>query len=104
MIQIYAEIFGVTEKEITSEKRTRLLSDVRKIISYRLRQDGLTLNEIGYVINRHHSAVINAIKQYKDLVNDPEFKTKIEHVNLEIKRRSTHCRQLTTKLITLKNQ
>ncbi|MDV3461817.1 hypothetical protein CMV04_12435 [Elizabethkingia anophelis] len=102
MIQIYAEIFGVTEKEIMSDKRTRLLSDVRKIISYRLRQEGLTLKEIGYIINRHHSAVINAIRMYKELVNDPDFKSKIEQVNQEIKRRTTHCNQLTTKLITLK--
>ncbi len=58
-----AKTSGVTIEQVKSDSRERPLPDVRKVISYLLREK-CTLSEIGRAINRDHASVLTAKKKY----------------------------------------
>lgn len=71
-------VFGISLNDIKSESRKAEICDIRKIISYELREEGLTFKEIALFINKDHSTVINNIKQYDERMNfDKNFREKV---------------------------
>lgn len=71
-------IFCITLEEIKSKTRKAEICDIRKIISYELREEGLTFKEIAAFINKDHSTVINNIKQYEARMTfDKNFREKV---------------------------
>jgi len=70
--------FGVTLKDIQSGSRKADISDMRKILSYELRNEGFKLREIAELFHSHHTSIITSIKQYSDrLLFDQDFKNKV---------------------------
>lgn len=70
ILNLCCEYFGVSEKDIKSQKRGANITFARHACMYLLHSDrnmGLTLREVGAVFNgRDHSTVINAIMSISD--------------------------------------
>lgn len=78
LISIVISSFDSSLEDIQSTNRNANLCDVRKILTYELRQGGYTLEEIGKVLNRDHSTVLYNMKNYEiRLLNDKTFKEKV---------------------------
>lgn len=59
----------VSTNEVVSGNRKQELCDARKIICYMLRNQGLTLEEIGKILKRDHSTVGYNIKEYDTMIS-----------------------------------
>lgn len=59
--------YGIKFKleDIRSSSRKDDLCYIRALMAIILRQDGLTLAEIGYALNRDHTTVIHFLKNYR---------------------------------------
>lgn len=68
--------------EITGKKKLRPLPDLRKIICYIARFEGnYKYKEIGAALNRDHTTIISACRQYVDLmITDKIFKDRVSEV------------------------
>lgn len=74
-------VFDITIEDIRSRKRNSEISDIRKIVAYELRTEGLFLKEIASILNKDHSSIIASIKQYSyRLQFDKQFREKVEIV------------------------
>lgn len=78
MVVVICQISGVTTKEIRSKSRKQELCDIRKIISFTLKKNGLTLECIGRILKRDHSTVIYNLRWYDIMLNnDRDFKNRV---------------------------
>lgn len=59
---------NVSYTDVMSESRKRELSYTRGIIALKLRASGLTVEEIGILLDRGHAAISSACKTLKDSV------------------------------------
>ena len=59
----------VSTNEVISGNRRQEVCDARKIICYILRNQGLTLEEIGKILKRDHSTVGYNIKEYDTMIS-----------------------------------
>jgi chromosomal replication initiation ATPase DnaA len=75
-------VTGIDRSEFCSLRRTH--SDLRCIIcEYLHNQCGWNLREIGEVINRNHSTIINSLTNYKNWIEfDKPFQELVNEVNL----------------------
>jgi len=56
---VYLELSGYSRNEIISHRRNTDLVGARKFIADTLRQCGYSYPEIGFVMNRHHTAILH---------------------------------------------
>ncbi|MBX3045108.1 MAG: hypothetical protein KIT33_15085 [Candidatus Kapabacteria bacterium] len=77
IFSLISEVLGFKTDQIKSRSRKYDLVDARHITVYLLRNyTGLTLVEIGNMIKRHHTTVVNSIKKAKDY---RKYNTKFKH-------------------------
>lgn len=76
ILRPYAEIYRVDVADIRSKNRERKLADIRKIISYNLRErDGVQFKRIANILNCHHSTVMYSVSVFEEYCKFvPEFK------------------------------
>lgn len=67
-----AEIFRVGEDCIYGESRLRRLVDARTVIACALRARGWTFDDIGILLNRHHTTILHLEERSW---SDPELKS-----------------------------
>lgn len=73
--------FNISLEQIKSASRKGSIPDIRKIISFELRSQGLTLMEIGEKLQKDHTSIIFYIKQYESRLRfDKKFREKVEIV------------------------
>lgn len=74
-------VLGITAKELRSKSRKQEFCDVRKIICFTLKENGLTLKFIARILKRDHSTVIYNLRWYDIMLNnDRNFKYKVSVV------------------------
>lgn len=62
--------FEMTDVELKGKKRTRHFAMARHIICHLLRYEyGMTLKEIGLLLNRDHTSVMHGVKTVSDLLH-----------------------------------
>ena len=78
LLILTSRIFEISEDKIMSNKRTRLYVQARTVISAILRYKyNMSLINIGYVLDKHHSTIINMLKNHKiDLEYDEVYRKK----------------------------
>lgn len=77
IIEVIENTLGIPFEVITSNARTREVSDARKIIAHYLRElCGLSYNNIGRILNRDHATVIYLLSNYKTVVDVEFLRTK----------------------------
>lgn len=75
----YSEFFKIPIEDIRSKCRKQKIVDVRKIISFNLRQSRMKLSEISTILNKDHSTIMYHLKSYAELSeNNKEFKNIVE--------------------------
>lgn len=73
--------FNVSLEDVKSSSRKGYISDFRKIISFELRSQGFTYEDIGNMLNKHHTSIMSHIQQYETLLKfDKKFREKVEIV------------------------
>jgi chromosomal replication initiator protein len=81
IIKIVATIFGATPEDIKGKRRTRPIADARAVCFYLLRKTGMTVENVGEKLNRHHTTVVLGTKKVQKLLSfDKEFIKKVEQV------------------------
>ena len=66
-----AESFSLSIEALKADNRQRACADMRSMMTNALRNDtALSLNEIGYILNRDHSCVMYNIRKVDNLVNN----------------------------------
>lgn len=97
MMEYIITPFGISLEDVQSKSRKAELCDMRKILSFELKNDGFTLKEIGKLIKCDHSSVIRNLKEYEArLIFDKIFKDKV----LIVEQRKKHSMKI---LFTLDN-
>lgn len=67
--------YGLSDIELRSKTRLRHFVDARTIISYLLTDKGVTLSEVGKLMNRSHCNTIHLRNKAKNIMSyDNEFK------------------------------
>lgn len=78
MMEYIITPFGFSLEDVQSKSRKAELCDMRKILSYELKNDGFTLKEIGGFLKCDHSTIIRNLQQYEArLIYDKVFKDKV---------------------------
>ena len=85
MTELYEVIenrLGISKEDILGKSRYRPIVDARMVLAYILRTyNKETLQSIGKIIDRDHSAVINLIKRFDDYTStDKRFKKIYENI------------------------
>jgi len=55
--------FGVTPEEILDRTRLRNITQARHVVAWILRRRGLSLPEIGLLLHRDHTSIMNAVRK-----------------------------------------
>ena len=59
-----SETFGITEGEITGNRRTGRISEARQAVCYAARRRGYSLQEIGAALGRrHHTSIMYNVER-----------------------------------------
>lgn len=75
---------GVSVKDLKSKVQTRQFADLRAIIFEKIRKNtGYSFKAIGLMMNRHHATVVAAIKKYRSLEHDNDFRILITKSGFE---------------------
>lgn len=85
MINCVLSTLDITKKALIEYKgKSRQIQDCKKIICFNLRYK-MSTNEIGRLLNIHHSTVMHAQKVYRHLYKtDAKFKEKADKINIEL--------------------
>lgn len=67
------EKLKLTKQQILSKKRTSNLLIARCLVCYYLKCSGCSLSEIGRILNRDHSTIINSLKKYEKYKSNAEI-------------------------------
>lgn len=80
-VRVMANPFGVTVYQVLSERRTQAIVLARHAACHMLRERfGMSYPEIGAVLNRDHSTVMNSIARYRErLWADASFRERVEN-------------------------
>ena len=77
-----SEYLNVPVVEMLSKKRDRPISEARFLAMFFIKRlTGISLKSIATIFNCHHSSIIHAIHTVDDLMRDPEFKKKVQHLS-----------------------
>ena len=79
-----SEITGVSKSKIQSTERYKKTMAARHLFCYFARtKTNATLLQIGNMLNRHHSTVINSLQLISDMIdiNDEETKNSIQKID-----------------------
>jgi len=70
-LEVVAEWFDISIKDILGYRRSRNIVNARSVVAFILRNNtSMSLQEIGTLINRDHSSVIQAVRRIKTLVDN----------------------------------
>jgi hypothetical protein len=73
IINEVCELFGVTESELKSKKRTRHLCIARQFCYSKLRGILMSLTEIGDMFNRDHTSVMWSLQNLETTINANDY-------------------------------
>lgn len=69
VIDVCARAFGCSPLDIKSPARAQPVADARACVSFFLvRHIGMKLQEVGRILNRHHSAIIHGVRKVEELI------------------------------------
>lgn len=77
------DVLCVSEDELKSVKKKANIVDARKIFSYLCKEQGLSLNQIGALVNRNHSTIAYQVDTFTEFIKfdkvlrDKFFKVKL---------------------------
>ena len=81
-VDIIAKIKKYVEREnLTTDSRKREYNYKRIIAAQRLRDCGLTFQEVGDILNKHHASIVHMLKNYAALSAYGDFKNYIQIVD-----------------------
>jgi len=81
-IQAVEQATNYTLFSIQIKDRRRPIVEARQIMAYILREQGLTLHEVGHIIARDHSDVVHSIKVVND--NPKIFSARIQEIQTRL--------------------
>lgn len=90
IMRALTHVLGVSESDIRSKRRYRVLVDARHIYCALMRRVSLlSLADIGRTLHRDHSTVIHSLKEHANkIANDPAYAMAyaevIDHINKSI--------------------
>ena len=78
--------FSVSPEEIMGKGKTKTVTTARQVSTYLIRKlTGLTLDEIGKVLNRDHSTILYSINKVEESINtDPALNDTIRDITANI--------------------
>jgi chromosomal replication initiator protein len=83
IIKTVATIFGTTPEDIKGKRRTKPIADARAVCFFFMRKTGMTVENIGEKLNRHHTTVVLGTKKVESLLSfDKAFINQFEQVEL----------------------
>ena len=65
ILEIVAQVTQTTSKELKGRSRNEWLTMARELFCHYAREKGMSINNIGRIINRHHSTVLHLLKGYE---------------------------------------
>ena len=91
ILEAIESILGMNAEQIQGKVRSREYAEARTVYCHLARTLlKWSLKEIGASINRDHTTVIHALKNYQDFCNyDIQFKAKAMYIKEEVMRRSS---------------
>lgn len=83
---IISESFGVTKKDLLSNKRSSKIALARHVLYRSLTHLGLNLSEAGRVVGKDHTTVRHGIQVYNNMCEtDDIFKARVQGIRERIK-------------------
>ena len=81
IIKTVGEVFGATPEDIKGKRRTKPIADARAVCFFLLRKTGMTVENVGEKLNRHHTTVVLGTKKVESLLSfDKAFIKQVEQV------------------------
>ena len=81
IIKTVGEVFGATPEDIKGKRRTKPIADARAVCFFFMRKTGMTVENIGEKLNRHHTTVVLGTKKVESLLSfDKAFIKQVEQV------------------------
>jgi len=81
IIKTVADVFGATPEDIKGKRRTKPIADARAVCFFLLRKTGMTVENVGKKLNRHHTTVVLGTKKVESLLSfDKAFIKQVEQV------------------------
>ena len=79
--------YGTTKEELKGKSKKREIVEARHVCAYLIRElTGYSLNQIGALLNRDHTTIMNSCEVTKtQMMNDPLFEKEIKDMIAEIK-------------------
>lgn len=74
----------IQKNGLNKENRTQIKTYQRVFVTKYLRENNLTLQEIGKLLNRSHSTVIYFLDIYESKIKDPKFKNAVYDIYLAL--------------------
>jgi hypothetical protein len=74
----------IQKNGLNKENRTQTKTYQRVFVTKYLRENNLTLQEIGKLLNRSHSTVIYFLDIYDSKIKDPKFKKAVYDISLAL--------------------
>lgn len=81
MFHLAQQLFGVHERDITGSARFRFVLNARFAVVKALHMRGWSYTEIGRLLDRDHSTIINACRKAQKLMDaDPSYARKVKQI------------------------
>ena len=86
IIRKVADFYDITPEEVIGKGKTKNVANARQMSIYLIRKlTGLTLEQIGEVLNRDHSTVLHSIRKVEEsLQNDPKLVDTVHDITANI--------------------
>ena len=87
ILAVVSTRYGTTKDELKGKSKKREIVEGRHVCAYLIRDlTGYSLNQIGAILNRDHTTIMNSIEVTKtQIMNDPLFEKEIKDIIAEIK-------------------
>ena len=97
----------IEELNLTTRSRQKYFTERRQIVCHVLREERLTLSEIGKIIKRDHATVLWNLRQYDNNIKYPDYQALKDCVYLEgslhKEKQPDKIRTLTEKVLLCEN-
>ncbi|MBQ3870615.1 MAG: chromosomal replication initiator protein DnaA [Clostridia bacterium] len=87
IMSVVSTRYGTTKDEVKGKSKKREIVEARHVCAYLIRElTGYSLNQIGALLNRDHTTIMNSCEVTKtQIMNDPLFEKEIKDMIAEIK-------------------
>ena len=87
VMSVVSTRYGTTKDELKGKSKKREIVEARHVSAYLIRElAGYSLNQIGALLNRDHTTIMNSCEVVKNqIMNDPLFEKEVKDIIAEVK-------------------